>query len=64
MNAEDKEKAEIIIEAADKVLDSLPATMVEMQATLTRIEEKLETNRLLFGRVKIWLVGNDTDEDE
>ena len=53
MNAEDREKAEIIIEAADKVLEALPATMVEMQATLTRIEEKLD-----------WLAGYDTDEDE
>jgi hypothetical protein len=53
MNAEDREKAAVIIEAADKVLDALPEAIGEVLATLTRIEEKLD-----------WLAGYDTDEDE
>jgi uncharacterized coiled-coil protein SlyX len=42
MKVEEREKAEAIIAAADQVLDTLPETMAEMLATLTRIEDKLD----------------------
>ena len=42
MNVKDRENAEAIIAAADHVLDTLPETMAEMLAMLTRIEDKLD----------------------